>query len=49
MGILPTGNKIEYNAVLTPRFFDMRIVELWGVADMMILMMQLGMELKPKE
>jgi predicted ester cyclase len=49
MGIPPTRNKIEYNAVLTARFSDKRIVEFWGVADMMTLMMQLGMELKPKE
>ncbi len=49
MGIPPTGNKIEYNAVLTARFSDKGIVELWGVADMMTLMHQLGMELKPKE
>ncbi len=49
MGIPPTGNKIEYNALLTARFSDKRIVELWGVADMMTLMQQLGMELKPKE
>ncbi len=49
MGILPTGNKIEYNASLTARFSDKKIVELWGVADMMTLMRQLGMELKPKE
>jgi len=49
MGIPPTGNKIEYTAFLTARFSDKRIVELWGVADMMTLMQQLGMELKPKE
>jgi hypothetical protein len=49
MGIPPTGNKIEYTAFLTARFSDKRIVELWGVADMMTLMHQLGMELKPKE
>ncbi len=49
MGIPPTGNKIEYIAFLTARFSDKRIVELWGVADMMTLMQQLGMELKPKE
>jgi len=49
MGIPPTGNTIEYTAVLTARFSDKRMVELWGVADMMTLMMQLGMELKPKE
>ncbi len=49
MGIPPTGNRIEYTAFLTARFSDKRIVELWGVADMMTLMQQLGMELKPKE
>ncbi len=49
MGIPPSGNKIEYHAFMTARFSDKRIVELWGVADMMTLMMQLGMELKPKE
>jgi len=49
MGIPPTGNKIEYNASLTARFTDKKIVELWGIADMMTLMMQLGMELKPKK
>ena len=49
MGIPATGHKIEYAAVLTARFSDKRIVELWSVADMMTLMLQLGMELKPKE
>jgi len=49
MGILPTGNKIEYNAVLTARFSDKKIVELWGIGDMLTLNLQLGMELKPKE
>jgi predicted ester cyclase len=48
-GIPPTGNRIKYTGVLTARFADRRIVELWGVADMMTLMQQLGMELKPKE
>jgi predicted ester cyclase len=49
MGIPPTGNKIEYHASLTARFSDKKIVELWGVADMMTLMQQLGMELRLKE
>ncbi len=49
MGIPPTGNKIEYTAFLTARFSDKKIVELWGVADMLTLMQQLGMELKPKK
>ncbi len=49
MGISPTGNKIEYNASLTARFSNNKIVELWGMADMMTLMQQLGWVLKPKE
>ena len=49
MGIPPTGNKIKYTAMLTAKFSEEKIVELWGVADMLTLMQQLGMELKPKE
>ncbi len=49
MGIPPTGNKIKYTAMLTAKFSEGKIVELWGVADMLTLMQQLGMELKPKE
>jgi hypothetical protein len=49
MGIPPSGNTIKYEAFLEARFSDKKIVELWGVADMMTLMQQLGMELKPKE
>ena len=49
MGIPPTGNNIEYAASLTVRFSEGKIVELWGIADMLTLMQQLGMELKPKE
>ena len=49
MGIPPMGNKIKYTAMLTAKFSEAKIVELWGVADMLTLMQQLGMELKPKE
>jgi predicted ester cyclase len=49
MGIAPTGNEIKYTIVLEARFLEGKIVEAWGVGDMLTLMMQLGMELKPKE
>ena len=49
MGIPPTGNKIKYTAMLEGRFSEGKLVELWGVGDMLTLMQQLGMELKPKE
>ena len=49
MGIPPTGNKINYTGMLEGRFSEGKLVELWGVGDMLTLMQQLGMELKPKE
>jgi len=49
MGIPPTGNKINYTAMLEARFSEGKILETWGVGDMLTLMQQLGMELKPKE
>ena len=49
MGISPTGNKINYTGMLEGRFSEGKLVELWGVGDMLTLMQQLGMELKPKE
>ena len=48
MGIPPTGNKINYTAMLEARFSEGKLVELWGVGDLLTLMQQLGMELKPK-
>ena len=48
MGISPTGNKINYTGMLEGRFSEGKLVELWGVGDMLTLMQQLGMELKPK-
>ena len=49
MGIPPTGNKISYTGMLEARFLEGKIAEVWGIADMLTLMQQLGMELKPKE
>lgn len=49
MGISPTGHEIAIGAIFICRIIEGKIVEVWGVADMMTLMQQLGMELKPKE
>ena len=49
MGIPPTGNKIKYTGMLEGRFSEGKLVELWGIGDMLTLMQQIGMELKPKE
>ena len=49
MGIPPTGNKINYTAMLEARFSEGKLVEGWTVGDILTLMQQLGMELKPKE
>ena len=49
MGIPPTGNKIKYTGMLEGRFSEGKLVELWGVGDMLTLMQQLGMELKAME
>ncbi len=48
-GIPPTGNKIEMSTICLWRIFEGKIVEYWSDADILGLMMQLGMELKPKE
>jgi len=49
LGIPPTGNKIKYTGMLEGRFSEGKLVELWGVGDMLTLMQQLGMELTPKD
>jgi predicted ester cyclase len=49
MGIPPTGNKIKYTAMLEGRFSGGKVVEVWGTVDLLTLMQQLGMELKPIE
>jgi steroid delta-isomerase-like uncharacterized protein len=48
-GIPPTGNKVEYFGILIFEIADGKMVKAWGTEDMLTFMMQLGMELKPKE
>jgi predicted ester cyclase len=48
-GIPATGNKIEVGAIIIYRIQNGKIVEVWEDMDMLGMMMQLGMELKPKE
>ncbi len=47
-GILPTGNKIEVSGIIISRIENGKFVEDWQEMDTFGLMMQLGMELKPK-
>jgi steroid delta-isomerase-like uncharacterized protein len=49
MGIPATGNKFESSGILITRIADGKVVEQWEDFDMLGMMMQLGMELKPKE
>ncbi len=49
MGIPPTGNKVEFGGITITRIENGRIVEEREDYDTLGLMMQLGMELKPKE
>jgi steroid delta-isomerase-like uncharacterized protein len=48
-GIPPTGNNIEYGSLELWKIEDGKISRLWIQSDMLGLMQQLGMELKPKE
>ena len=48
-GIPATGNKVEFSVILIGKIKDGKLVEGWQEADIMGLMQQLGMELKPKE
>ncbi len=48
-GIPATGNKIESGGILITRIENGKIVEDKEEVDLLGLMMQLGMELKPKE
>ena len=48
-GIPATGNKIECSGIMVSRIKNGKIVEDREDADMLTLMQQLGMELKPKE
>ena len=49
MGIPPTGKKFEMSAICLWRFSNGKLVEYWSDADMLGLMQQLDMVLKPKE
>ena len=49
MGVPPTGNAFKYLGIHVWQFKEGKIVEGWVLEDMLYLMMQLGMELKPKE
>jgi steroid delta-isomerase-like uncharacterized protein len=48
-GIPPTGNRIEISGILIDRIENGKVIEDREEADMLGLMQQLGMELKPKE
>jgi steroid delta-isomerase-like uncharacterized protein len=42
MGVPATGKQVAYNEIVIARFADGRIVESWGVVDVLSLMRQLG-------
>lgn len=42
MGLPATGKRVAYNEITIARFADGRIVETWGVVDVLSLMKQLG-------
>ena len=48
-GIPPTDNKVEVTVIGIWSFADGKLAEYWTNIDMLGLMQQLGMELKPKE
>jgi steroid delta-isomerase-like uncharacterized protein len=48
MGIPATGQKIEFSGIIISRIENGKFVEEWEEMDIMGLMQQLGMELKPK-
>ncbi|MFC2169937.1 ester cyclase [Acidobacteriota bacterium] len=48
-GIPAAGNKVEASALTIFRFEDGKIIEIREQPDLLGLMQQLGMELKPKE
>ena len=49
MGIPPTANKIEFNGITIARIENGKIIEEREYYDVLGMMQQLGMELKPKE
>jgi steroid delta-isomerase-like uncharacterized protein len=42
MGLPATGKQVAYDEIMIARFADGRIVEYWGVVDVLSLMKQLG-------
>lgn len=42
MGYSPTGKSVRYNEIFILRFADGRIIEIWGVVDLLSQMKQLG-------
>jgi predicted ester cyclase len=42
MGLPPTGKSVTYNEIFIVRFADGRMVETWGVVDVLSQMKQLG-------
>ena len=48
-GIPPTGKTLTISLFTVFRLVDGKIVEEWEIIDELGMMMQLGMELKPKE
>jgi predicted ester cyclase len=49
IGIPPSGVDVEFSQVIIWRITNEKIVEAWEVVDMLSLMQQLGMEVRPKE
>jgi steroid delta-isomerase-like uncharacterized protein len=49
MGIPATGNKYENSGISITRIENGKVVEQWEELDLLGLMQQLGMELKPRE
>jgi predicted ester cyclase len=42
MGVAPTGKSVTYNEIFIFRFADGRVVETWGVVDVLAQMKQIG-------
>ncbi|MEU8319589.1 ester cyclase [Nonomuraea sp. NPDC048881] len=43
MGVPPTGRSITYREIMIVRFADGRIVETWGIVDVLAQLKQLGL------
>ena len=42
MGMLATGKQVAFNVIDTVRFAEGKLVEHWGVSDMLAMLTQLG-------